>query len=844
MFGKITMMGFAALACFAGSAFAEAYNWGNVRFDGGGFVSAVLLSEQVEGLVYARTDVGGVYRWDAAASRWVPLMDWVSQNDVGLYGTEAFALDPTDPAKIYVLGGTGYFSDGRTAVLRSGDFGATWDTSYVEMLAHGNGMGRQTGEKLAVDPNKPSVVLCGSRTRGLYKSTDSGKTWTSLFEVATSSVTGSSLNGVNGISFVMFDKDGGTLEDGSSKVIYLGISESKDNFRVSKDGGKTWSVVAGAPEGLMPHRAKIVDGDMFITFADGPGPYNIAKGGVYKYNMASGAWTDITPSDDGEKNTSPYGGVAIDPKDKNHIVVSTLGVYTGRYYYEDKKENYGDRIYVTKDGGKTWTYGQHPDSSVPNVDPQDNKWIHGNAIHWAGSVEFDPFNSKKVWVTSGNGVFQTDDINADVPVWKFQSRGIEETVPLDVVSIPEGPLVTAIGDYDGASYYNINESYDRPNPIVGTTQSMGYAPLSGTLVRTGVVTVYGQYESINYKVMYRSDDYGATWDSLKTSLMGEKGQVSLSADGKVILHRPENSGDVYRSDDNGASWTKVAGLDGQSNGARIVPDPVNADVFYLVDAQGNLKMSSDKGAKFANYGTSLLDYSQELYYNGGGLIRTVPGREGHIWVPLDQAQVWLEKGYSENGLAYTEDAGKTWIRCSGVTSAVAVGIGKAKDGADYETIYIWGVAGGASNPMGIYRSTDKGETWTRVNDDAHQFGGPGNGNFVQGDMNTFGVVYMSTVGRGLVVGAPEGVEITTKVAELAKRGALESSLLEKNRSLHVNVTGAQKVVLLNAVGKVVVSAFASANTVVDLKKIPAGAYLARVLDANGMELAKKIVRLK
>jgi hypothetical protein len=54
----------------------------------------------------------------------------------------------------------------------------------------------------------------------------------------------------------------------------------------------------------------------------------------------------------------------------------------------------------------------------------------------------------------------------------------------------------------------------------------------------------------------------------------------------------------------------------------------------------------------------------------------------------------------------------------------------------------------------VYRSTDAGASWVRVNSASSQFGGPGNGQFVMGDMNTEGVVYMSTVGRGLVYGAP------------------------------------------------------------------------------------------
>ena len=66
-------------------------------------------------------------------------------------------------------------------------------------------------------------------------------------------------------------------------------------------------------------------------------------------------------------------------------------------------------------------------------------------------------------------------------------------------------------------------------------------------------------------------------------------------------------------------------------------------------------------------------------------------------------------------------------------------------------MYVWGTIGGV---RGLYRSTDSGATWSRINDDAHQYGGPGNGQFVMGDMNTFGVVYMSTAGRGIVYGTP------------------------------------------------------------------------------------------
>lgn len=52
-------------------------------------------------------------------------------------------------------------------------------------------------------------------------------------------------------------------------------------------------------------------------------------------------------------------------------------------------------------------------------------------------------------VVSGNGVFTCDNIWDESPEFYFFSKGIEETVPYDIISIPGGKLVSVIGDYDG-----------------------------------------------------------------------------------------------------------------------------------------------------------------------------------------------------------------------------------------------------------------------------------------------------------------------------------------------------------------------------------------------------------
>jgi hypothetical protein len=78
------------------------YLWKNVVIKGGGFVSGIVMSPALSGLVFARTDVGGAYRFDPAAQRWMPLTDWVGHDNSNLIGIESIAADPVDPNRVYL----------------------------------------------------------------------------------------------------------------------------------------------------------------------------------------------------------------------------------------------------------------------------------------------------------------------------------------------------------------------------------------------------------------------------------------------------------------------------------------------------------------------------------------------------------------------------------------------------------------------------------------------------------------------------------------------------------------------------------------------------------------------
>ncbi|MGN6647755.1 MAG: hypothetical protein ACTHJT_14635, partial [Cytophaga sp.] len=687
-------------------SFAQTYKWDNVAIGGGGFVSGIITSKTEQNVMFCRTDVGGAYRWDATNTKWIPLLDWTSENETGFQGVESIAMDPQASKNIYMLVGTDYFNSGKTAILRSTDYGNTFSMTDVtsQFKAHGNGMGRQNGEKLVVDPNKGSILFCGTRYNGLFKSTDSGASWSNV------TTTGNSTANGNGLSFVLIDPKSGTTGN-ASQTIFFGVSQTSNNFYKSTNGGVSFTEITGGPS-LMPQRAALAsDGNMYITYADKEGPWNITSGQIWKYNTTNGAWTNVTPTG----YTCGFGGISVDPNNPQRLIASSINLYWKQY-----GSTYGDRLFLSTNGGATWT--DLVGNAGITINPNGCTWISGNSIHWAGCIEFNPFNTAQAYVISGNGLFVCDNVNASATTWKFLVKGIEETVPLDIVSIPGGPLVSVIGDYDGFVHSDITQYAPIHTPTMGTTSGIAVAALNtNKMVRVG-----GGSNSSGK--MYYTTNQGGSW-TLTPSINGFQGKVALSADGATILHCPYGSSTIYRSTNNGSSWTT-------SNGVNIsyavpVADMVNSNKFYAYNSDNGVMMvSTDGGANFSSAGS--------LDKWGSKIIRTVPGIEGDIWVPL-----------SWGGLAHSTNSGTSFTKLTNVTRCDAIGFGKAAPTATYVTLYMYGTVSGVT---GVFASIDQGATWTRVNDDAHEYGGPGNGQFVIGDMNVFGRVYMSTVGRGIAYG--------------------------------------------------------------------------------------------
>jgi hypothetical protein len=189
---------------------------------------------------------------------------------------------------------------------------------------------------------------------------------------------------------------------------------------------------------------------------------------------------------------------------------------------------------------------------------------------------------------------------------------------------------------------------------------------------------------------------------------------------------------VQRTPTAGTAWSRVKGL---GFDAAPAADSVEASRFYAYDpGSGTFHVSRDGGQSFAR--------SAALERGGAPRIRSVPGVAGDVWVPLHG-----------KGLTRSKTAGNEFEPVSSVRTCTAIGFGRPAPGKTFPAVYMWGAP--QSGPVGVYRSDDAGASWLRVNDDAHQYGGPANGQFVLGDANVYGRVYLSSAGRGILVGTPE-----------------------------------------------------------------------------------------
>jgi len=734
----------------AQAAASEPYTWRNVRIDGGGFVPGIIFNQTEPNLIYARTDIGGAYRWDERTQSWIPLLDWVGWDRWGWNGVVSIATDSVDPDRVYAAVGmyTNGWDPNNGAILRSTDRGETWQATELPFPLGGNMPGRGMGERLAIDPNDNRVLYFGAPSgHGLWRSTDYGVTWS---QVTTFPNPGDYaedpndpngyLNDIQGVVWVTFDPDSGS-PGRRSQVIYVGVADLGESIYRSTDGGATWEVVPGAPTGFIPHKGVLDhEGDqLYIATSDTGGPYNGGHGDVWRFDTNTETWTRISPiPSDSPDNYFGYSGLTIDRQNPDTIMVATQISWWPDII-----------IFRSTDRGETWSriwdWAGYPNRTFRyRMDISEVPWLTfgGNPqppevtpkLGWmTESLEIDPHNSDRMMYGTGATIYGTTNLTewdaGNQITIRPMVRGLEETAVLDLISPPTGaPLISALGDLGGFRHDDLNAVPPMmfTNPVFTSTTSLDYAETSpNIMVRAGNFT---DSDRPNDSHAAFSTDGGATWfQGTEPAGINNGGTIAAAADGSRFVWASRDV-PVHYTTNFGSSWTQSRGI---PDNAIVESDRVNPNRFYGF-ADGRFYVSVDGGATFSATVTSGLPTS-------GVRFKAVPGREGDIWVA------------GEGGLWRSTNGGASFTRVSGVSSSVNIGFGAPAPGRSYPALYLVGDVDGVT---GVYRSDDTGATWVRINDDAHQYGNMGEA--ITGDPRVYGRVYLGTNGRGILYADPVG----------------------------------------------------------------------------------------
>lgn len=722
-----------------------AYQWTRLPTGPGGWVTGLVVHPKVADVMYARTDTGGAYRWNAKERYWeqMVLTTTVANRKGGDdYHVESIAVSATDPNKVWMSVGNDATPDDDSKlvstgrVLYSGDGGRSWQVAQPQLHIAANNNYRQRSERLVADPANDSRLLLGTREQGLWASDDGGKNWRQIpLSQLPKGKRPEPGKQVAGVMFVTFDPS--STSGGRTLRAFAGVQG--EGVFTTEDGGQTWRKISSVDDAItIPSEGSVVDGRLFVAFnpADGSKPSRLRA-----YDIKTAAWTDLHPP-----TKTEVLAWAIDPTESKRMVAAAEGATSGQ-------------MWLSTNGGQSWQT-----LKVSNETP-DYPWVNkanNGSFMSVGRFVFDPHKSGRLWFAEGTGVWHATNLERGTAHFVLESDGINELHATEMITPPGGVPVSAVGDYQGFYHSDLKAV---PAKVLTTDEFAGGTDLdySGknpqNLVWAGAL--YNLYWSPQY---YKprgavSKDGGKTWTELPN--LGRDhfgGNVAMSAtDPNNIVWVPsyfinlwEHTGKpkgIFITKDGGKTWTNLPDVGGSNsfhrliwwfNRQALVSDKVEGATFYLFDDTKQFFVSRDGGTSWQK-----APFSPPCEFNNACMVNGALKAS-----PVNAREVWA--AVNVGGLYRTRDGGQSaWEKIPGVQSVTTFGFGAPLKGKSDVTIYLHGLANGDREP-GIYRSSDDGRSWQLI------------GRFpldlyaavtvVSGDLNVPGRIFIGYAGNGFVIG--------------------------------------------------------------------------------------------
>jgi photosystem II stability/assembly factor-like uncharacterized protein len=591
----------------------------------GGRIDDFAVVESNPRIVYVGAASGGVWKTTNDGTTWEPIFDKENVSTIG-----AIAVAPSDPSILWV--GTGEANNRQSSswgdgVYKSTDAGKTWAHVGLEDTFH---IGR-----IAIHPTNPNVVYVAaegrlwgpSKERGVYKTTDGGRTWTQSLAI----------NEDTGVSDIAMDPQ-------SPDTLYAAAYERRRTpygfngggpgsaIYKTTDGGATWKkLTKGLPYAEGGDTGRI---GLSIYLRNPNIVYALvqhAKGGIYRSEDKGESWTRMS-----ETNPRPsyYSQVRVDPN--NDLRIWVLGAPVS--YSED-----GGKTFVTSRGRTI-----HGDYHAMWIDPANsNHMLAGTdgGIHWS----YDAGRSWDYVNTVALGQFYEIGLDMRTPWWVC--GGLQDNGSWCGPSAT--PYNAGITNDDwfrvdgGDGFY---AAVDPADPTTVYTESQ-----DGNISRRGdppyrfqwnspVIVSWHDHSTIYYggNFLFKSTDRGDTWTKLGGDLTTGVERAKLPILGKV----PDKD-TISRND----------GVQDYPTITTISESPATSSVLWVGTDDGNLQVSRDGGQTWKNVADRVPGVPKGTYVS-----RVVAARaaEGTAYVTFD--------GHRSNDfnvyLFMTTDYGETWTSIS------------------------------------------------------------------------------------------------------------------------------------------------------------------------------------
>ncbi|MFO0270815.1 MAG: VPS10 domain-containing protein [Gemmatimonadota bacterium] len=656
----------------------RALSWRNVGPTRGGRAVTIAGIPSQPLTYFGGTTGGGLWRTDDAGISWRNISDgWFKSGSIG-----AVAVAASDPNVLYVGTGEhpirGQSSSYGVGMYKSTDQGRTWRPVGLDAT-------RQISA-VRIHPDDPDVVYVaaqgdrwkGSADRGIYRTTDGGKSWTLVLkgENATSGASDLSMDATNPrILYAAF-------WDHQRMPWQVRSGGPGSGIWKSTDGGDSWTRLT---DGLPTLMGKI---GVSVSPANPDRVYAIVeaeRGGLYRSDDAGRTWRRLSEDRLIQTRSWYYMKVYADPQNADVAWITNAPVLK------------------TIDGGRTWSVvpATHGDNHAIWINPRDSRYV-ANANDGGLSVSLDGGRS---WSTQDNqptAQFYHVTVDDDFPYKLYSGQQDNSSVVIRSRSTQGG----GIGARDwwpsaGCESANMGVSAKNPRYVYGGCYQ-------------GLINEVDHGTNLSRTIMaYPEMNLTEPTDKTKYRFNWTAPIVVSRHDDRVIYH----GGNVlFRSADRGQSWSVISpdlskndkarqgwggapitneGAGGEVYGTIVViaESPHDAKTLYVGTDDGVLQLSRDGGASWSRLPLPPAD----------GLVNEIEVS------PHDPATVYVafrtdRLGDNTPHVFRSGDYGRTWTRLvAGLRDGEPVRVVR-EDPAVRGLLY-------AGTETGVYVSRDGGQQW-------------------------------------------------------------------------------------------------------------------------------------